>query len=202
MLTNGRSIRGFTLLEISVVLAILGFLLLVGAPGYSSYSANNNLRVTAQSFYSSVQKARSEAISRNQIVELVLTNTAPPTPGNDNTAVATVLTESTFGPNWVIRAPNDAAASTYVLIDSKLGSDIGGGHITVNAGGTTKIQFNGVGETTSNANIEVQFRHDSQNLACDLAAAVRCLNVRIGAGGQARLCEPTPNHAIIDNRSC
>lgn len=196
--TNGL-VRGFTLVEMVVVLAVFGLLLMAAVPSFSSYAANNNLRNTAELFYSAAQKARAEAIRRNDTIELVLTNDTPPASGAANVGTAVMsLVESANGTNWVIRAPNALGADR--LIDSKVATELGGGTITLNAGGTTKIQFNGMGETTSASTVMVQFRHASQNTDCLLSGGVRCINVRISGGGKVRLCEP--NQPTTDNRSC
>ncbi|WP_168224661.1 GspH/FimT family pseudopilin [Rhodoferax aquaticus] len=201
MLSGRRLNNGFTLIEAIVVLAILGLLWMVAVPSYSAYAANNSLRTTSELFYSAVQKARAEAIRRNRIVELVLTNDVPPTPaGGSMEAIDTPISGSTSGTNWVIRAPNTAPAGTYALLDSKQAAEAGGTKVTVNAGGVTSIQFNGLGETTSATAVQVQFRHITQNAECLLTEAVRCLDVRVSPGGQARLCEP--NQPLTDNRSC
>jgi len=193
MLRAIRSARGFTLLELMVALAVLGVLLAAAVPGFTAYTANNSLRSSAQAFYSAAQKARAEAVQRNDVVELVLTNDAPPVPAN-----VMALALNTRGSNWVIRAPNAAVADR--LIDSRLGTEAGGANITVNAGGPTLIGFNGRGETVGNVTVVVQFRHATQNPGCLLTESVRCLNVRISGGGQARLCEP--GQPANDNRSC
>lgn len=199
MLKTSGLDRGFTLVEMAVVLAVIGLLMMAAAPSYSSYIANSNLRNTAGLFYSAAQKARTEAIRRNDTIELVLTNDTPPVSDAANVGTAVMsLVESATGTNWVIRAPN--AVGSDRLIDSKVATELGGAAITVNAGSTTKIQFNGLGETTSASTVLVQFRHASQNTECLLTGGVRCVNVRISGGGKARLCEP--NQPTTDNRSC
>jgi type IV fimbrial biogenesis protein FimT len=195
---NGHPLqRGFTLLEMAVALAILGLLLLAAAPSYTTYVANNKLRTTAEAFYGLVQKARSEAIRRNEAVDLLLTNDAPPAAGAAGADAAVLtLAASTTGRNWVIRAPN---AASDRMIDSRVSIEAGGADIAVTSGAST-ITFNGLGETTSANAVLVAFRHPTQNTSCLLTEGVRCLNVRISVGGQARLCEP--NQPSTDSRSC
>lgn len=192
MLRAIRSARGFTLLELTVALAVLGVLLAAAVPGFTAYSANNSLRSAAQAFYSAAQKARAEAVQRNEIVDVVLTNAAP-------AAAVAALAGDANGANWVMRVRRDPINQS-LLIDSRLGTEAGGANIRVNTGGPTLIGFNGRGETDGNVTVVVQFRHATQNPGCLLAESVRCLNVRISGGGQARLCEP--GQPANDNRSC
>lgn len=60
-----RRARGFTLIELMVALAILGVLMLVAVPGFQDAILANKLSGITNSFSSSVQITRSEAIKRN-----------------------------------------------------------------------------------------------------------------------------------------
>jgi type IV fimbrial biogenesis protein FimT len=203
MLKSRSTIGGFTMVELGVVLAIVAVLAAIAVPSFSAFMANSSLKTAAESFYSAVQKARAEAIRLNTIVDLVLTNDTPAgvvtaVSGGQKILVIPQIAENTNGTNWFIRLPN--ADGTGTLVESKLATEGGGANITVNGGGVTKIQFNGLGETTNAATVLVQFKHATQNTSCSLSSAVRCLNVRISAGGQARLCEP--NQPTTDTRAC
>ncbi len=201
MLRSRVSVSGFTMLELGVVLTIVAVLAAIAVPSFSGFMANSSLKTAAEVFYSAVQKARAEAIRRNTTVDLVLTNDTPVGVVSADRTKTTIpqITENTNGTNWVIRVPN-TVDQTGELVDSKLATEGGGANITVNAGGATKIQFNGLGETINGATVLVQFKHATQNTACALSSTVRCLNVRISAGGQARLCEP--GQPSTDSRAC
>ena len=56
--------RGFSLVELIVVVAIMGILLGVAAPSFSEWVASQLVRDTAADLHSSLTRARSEAISR------------------------------------------------------------------------------------------------------------------------------------------
>jgi type IV fimbrial biogenesis protein FimT len=198
MLGRGGPASGVTLIELAVVMAVLAMLIAAAMPSYSGYMASSKVRNAAEAFYLATQKARAEAIRRNEPVELVLTNDTPFAAGGGAGSNILTLNENTNGINWVIRAPNAVAADR--LIDAKLGAESGASSVVVNAGGATKIQFNGVGETTSAATVLVAFSHQTVNTNCSLSGAARCLSVRVSVGGQARLCEP--GQPATDARSC
>lgn len=63
--------RGFSALELIVILAILGVLLMVGAPSFQSFLANHRLTTAANALFMAVNLTRSEAIHRGTRVDLV-----------------------------------------------------------------------------------------------------------------------------------
>ena len=70
-------VKGFSLIELVVAIAIMTVLMSVGVPALITYSGNLKLRAAAESFLGGVQIARGEAIRLNSNVELILTNSAP-----------------------------------------------------------------------------------------------------------------------------
>ena len=76
--------RGFSLIELMVVIAIVSVLMSLGIPAFINYLHNVRLRVAAESFLSGIQSARAEAIRLNSNVQFLLTNETPaPDDGSD-----------------------------------------------------------------------------------------------------------------------
>lgn len=63
-----KLMKGFTLLEMLIAMAILAIIVSVGVPSLSGFSANQRLIGAAEQVYSHLQQARSEAVSRNSLV--------------------------------------------------------------------------------------------------------------------------------------
>ncbi len=62
--------RGFTLIEMMLVISILAILAMVAVPSFREASLGNKLAAVSNNLLASVQLARSEAIKRNRAIRL------------------------------------------------------------------------------------------------------------------------------------
>lgn len=193
MLT-GAAQRGFSLVELATAMTIIAILMMLGMPSFSEYINNARLGSVAQSFYTGLSQARSEAIRRNVPVEFAMTNT-PIAAGIENS-----LAPDVTGKNWVIRSqtvnpgPYDAPA-----IETKSALEGGGATPRVTILSTSPIvRFNGIGAAT--VGVGTIAIENPPAGACVPAGPVRCWNVVIAPGGQVRLCDPAAS--VGDTRSC
>jgi type IV fimbrial biogenesis protein FimT len=72
-LTAGRGPmrgRGFTLIELMVTLAVLVILIMIAAPSFSELTASQRTQTAATDIFSSLLRARSEAIKQNADVTM------------------------------------------------------------------------------------------------------------------------------------
>jgi type IV fimbrial biogenesis protein FimT len=202
MLKLRSSQVGFSIIELMVSITLMAILVMVAAPSLSAYTENSKLRGVTESFMAAVQNARTEAIRRNQVVELVLT-TDSPTAAN----VATTNLSSTAG-NWLVRVrTNDAAPFIYDFVQGRSQAEGSGaeGTTTVQLAATSggsavsKVSFEGVGKTDLGGALLVNFT--SSTAACATAGPIRCLRVRVSTSGQAKSCDPAAT-AANDTRAC
>lgn len=206
-----RNGRGFTLIEVVVVTAIVGILLALGLSSYGQYISNARVRAAAQTFLAGLQNARSEAVRRNANVDFVLTDavlTDTSSAADIGSAAATASGTDFTGANWLVRT----TGVTPAMIEFKLGAE-GSGRSQGEAspvlvlGGAGMITFNGLGVTTAGAAVTYQFSNpNAGNCISDATPGpVRCLNVVVSPGGQARLCDPAVTAAQTlagDTRGC
>ncbi|CCK80317.1 GspH/FimT family pseudopilin [Desulfobacula toluolica] len=75
MFETPKDIKGFTLIELMIVIAIISLLVVV-TPNFGRILADQRLKGCARDIYSKMQKAKSEAIKRNTTVGISFTPAA------------------------------------------------------------------------------------------------------------------------------
>lgn len=156
---------GFTLIELMIAVTLLAILLSVGLPSFQQMMRNYEVRVAAESVANGLQRARAEAVAKNARVQFVLG----------------------AGTSWYVdfvATPNPAAR-----LDSKASTDGStNATLTVLPVGATTITYNQLGQmVTPNPDGSAPLTQVS------LAATGGNQNLRviIGAGGNARVCDPS-----------
>jgi type IV fimbrial biogenesis protein FimT len=73
----GTRIRGFTLIELMITVAVLAILVALAVPNLQDALRKRRVAGAVEAVYSQVQFARSEAIKRSQDTSIVITTTSP-----------------------------------------------------------------------------------------------------------------------------
>jgi type IV fimbrial biogenesis protein FimT len=191
------SMRGFSLIELMIGLAILAMLLMMGVPAFGTYIQNAKLRSTAENFYAGLQSARAEAVKRNAPVEFILTD--------DSGESANTQTDnlSTTGKNWIVRV-QDPTTLIYTFVEGKPAAEGSGtsGTSSVDINGTVSaVTFNGFGATTLGSSATFAITNPAGGLCRAAGGPMRCLSIVVSIGGQARLCDPAVT-TVGDTRRC
>ena len=157
---------------------------------------NSKLRSSAESFHAGLQTARAEAVKRNAAVQFILTTD----PGDPSSAQTTSL--STTGANWLIRV-QDPTTLIYTFIEGKSATQgAGTTSSSVQVSGTvSSVTFNGFGATTLGSAATFSFTNPTGGACAGSGGPMRCLNVVVSIGGQARMCDPAVS-AAGDTRKC
>lgn len=198
--------KGFTLIEVMIVIAILGVLVSLAMPGFQGWLRSAKLRSFAESFQTGIQIARAEAINRNAYVEMVLTNSAV---GSDSNRNANTVDESTSGNAWLVRECttcaniNTAATadSTYPYIEGKVLAEGGSAKPPAVNANVSLIRFDGLGRANTALTLVVADTAEKAK-AADCTPAPKGDNddrivkdpvtvcVVMDRGGNARMCLP------------
>ncbi|XVJ71034.1 MAG: prepilin-type N-terminal cleavage/methylation domain-containing protein [Rhizobacter sp.] len=190
--------RGFTLVEVMVVVTIIAIFMLFALPGMNAYLTSSRIRNAAQTFEAGLMKARSEAIRTNAAVEFVTTAASPPVGSSAFNATGT---------NWVIRRFTGAPAVDGDLVDSRSSLEGSTAQVTqsstvgsfAGAAATAPITFDALGR--AGGQTLFNFSHPSTN-NCGTGAAVRCAGVVVSPGGRIHLCVNHPDILATDPRFC
>ncbi len=195
--------HGVTLVELAVTVSLAVLLLVAVGPSLQTWQQNTQVRNVASSVIAGLQKARSEAVRRNQPVRFALVSLT------DSAVMDDTCRISPSGVSWVVSLDDpEGACSTAVsettsprIIDKRAGG-VGPRNVVVgsrNAAGATSngvVVFNGFGRLVGTDGIA----------SIDLDHVVsggdyRALRVLIGTGGATTLCEPRVT-STDDPRHC
>jgi type IV fimbrial biogenesis protein FimT len=153
------SIRGFTLIEMMIVLAIAAVLLTIAAPSFSDFIVTQRVRNASYELFADLSFARSEALKRNGTVDVASVSgnsawaggwTVSVTVSGTTTTLRShpALPDSTIitGPSGALSFGRDgrttlglgAADTTFVIDDAAGKTTIPSRTIQVNASGRAK----------------------------------------------------------------
>lgn len=193
LLTARPASRGFTLIEVLVVLTISAILIAIAVPSFEGTISRSRLRDAAQTLHASLQLARSEAIRRATPVTICrVTNPNAALPLCNNAAAGGVPAGD-WGSGWVVFA-EEAPAGTVGVADAgdtviQVQDPVGVGNarraelIHPAAGGV--ITFSPVGLRTGGGAPELTFNVNYPQAA--LGAMERQLQVVLSLVGQIRV---------------
>ncbi|MCL2309596.1 MAG: prepilin-type N-terminal cleavage/methylation domain-containing protein [Proteobacteria bacterium] len=136
---TGNNIRGFSLIELMIVVALVAFFLLMAAPSFRLYLENSKVRNVAESIEKGMQIAKFNAIKTNHLTEFVLTQAG----GVNN--------------GWIVREQVPSAIpanpATVTQVETFVWGAGGKNWVTVNttavdaqSGGANAVTFDGMGQ--------------------------------------------------------
>lgn len=195
--------RGFTLIEMAVVMAVMALLLFAAVPSFMSALANTRIRNTTESLQNGLQLARAEAVRRNQNVTLWLVENDQPN------ALDNSCTLSSTSGAWVVSinspqghcADAPSTTSSPMIVNGRPEGD-GGGSVRVSAlqsdgtAAATQVTFNGFGRIV---NADAISRIDIAGP--EATGDYRPLRVSISPAGLVRMCDPAVTNTN-DPRKC
>lgn len=195
--------RGFTLVELAITLALLAILLFAVTPEVTSMIANSRVRSSAESLQAGLQRARNEALRRNEQVTFWLLTTNISNTLDNSCALSSTATAWAVGrndPSGKCVAANSETVDP-LFIEKSIGGVAGAG-VAISAfetDGTTaaaRVAFDGFGRVV-NASPIAMINLDNANSGNDF----RPLRLQLSRNGSVRLCEPRVTDAN-DPRRC
>jgi len=166
--------RGFTLIELVVVLAVVALLLFVAVPSFGSFLQNQQIRVAGDAIVNGLQVARAEAMRRNVSVQVAVNVPATGWTVSESASGVPIQsrTHEEGSPNAIVATtPDKATTITFTPL----------GGVTSNADGSLPVnQF------------DVNFNSPG-GLPCQtpiIKTGPRCLRILVTGGGSTRMCDP------------
>jgi type IV fimbrial biogenesis protein FimT len=193
---------GFTLIELAVTLVVFALLLALIAPSAVAWIASMQIRATAESIQNGLQKARMEAVRRNQPVRFSLVATTDPAVMDNSCAL------SASSASWVVSVNDPSGKCGSALSDTAdpmlvetYAAGVHARRIAVSAAAADgaaadSVTFDGFGRILG-ANALAQVTVDNVVSGNDY----RPLRILISTGGGVRLCDPRVS-ATGDPRAC
>ena len=175
--------QGISLIEARVGMAIVAMALAMGAPSFSAYLQNSQIRNAAESLQNGLSMARAEAARRNTQVQLVLGTGSAWTVGC--TTVDATCPASIQSRTAAEGSANAAVATSQVVAATNT--------VAAAAAFTTTLAFNGFGKAStlpSGHNAWFDISNPTGGTCAGAGGTMRCLRVVVSAGGQIRMCDP------------
>lgn len=195
MLTGPRRVRGLTLIELAVALAVLALLAFAVMPSVGTWIRNTQVRNTASSIHAGLVTARNEAVRRNAAIRFQLVSLTNPAVMNNTCAL------SSSGVSWVVSVRDPAGQCQYdpadtpvdandpLIIDKNAGGQGGRNvvtcaNVTDGSAAASTVVFNGFGRV-DNANAIGFIDVTNETLSNDY----RRFRIEVSAGGAVRMCD-------------
>ena len=173
-----RLVRGVTMIELLIGIAVLALLLGMGAPSFMTWMQNAQIRNAADAVVNGMQLARTEAIRRNKPVQFALSSNS----------------------GWNINIVNPQASDPANPIQKRTAKE-GSAKVLVAAtpGGAYAVTFDAMGGPTGNADGSLTIT--SLDFTSSVSTnAPRPLRIVVSLSGTIRLCDP--NAPAGDPRRC
>ncbi len=146
-----RIIKGFSLIELLIVVAILGVVASIGAYGWQRFVANSNLRTTARNIAADIAFYRQQAFGKGiaHTITLDVAQNKYTINNTDGLVIPKVLSDSDFGVGMVLSSvtfPDNQitiqsrglmGTGSITITNSRGSSAV----ITVSSAGRTSLQF-------------------------------------------------------------
>ena len=188
--------RGFTLIELMVVIVIVAVLVLLSVPSLGTWMADASIRNTSESLMGALRVAQSTAVTRGKTTMLVRTTAAP----------AWNASASAAGSNWYVRAlpladSDDTASASDLVQAASLGTQNG-----VSIAGPSVLCFGAQGRlvdrTKDETGVEVACAVANPAVFDVTRGAGRALRLQVYWGGRVRMCDPAKKLSDKDPDGC
>ena len=173
-----RGQRGFTIIEVMIVLTIVGIALTFGLPSMSAWLQSNQIRNAAESIQSGLQVAKSEAVRRNTNVQFTLTSL---TPGGTADWSITCQTPSAECPG---AGMTETSIRTFSSREGAAAARVAAPQATFTFGGTGRLT------PMPAATLAIYVTNPNGGACAADGGPMRCLRIQVSPAGHLKMCDP------------
>ena len=153
--------KGFTLIELMVIIAIVSIILAIAIPSLTGFATATRVSAQANEFIASVSFARSEAVKRNGTVSLC--------PSSDGASCASSTKNWSAG--WIVSLADGTVLRVYT-------GSTGGATLTASTAGA--LTFNPNGQLSSAINFDLCGGTNSRSIRISQIGRVESINPSSG----------------------
>lgn len=180
---KSNAVKGFTLIELMLVLSIAAILLTIAVPSYNTFTKNNKLTKEVNLLAASISMARGEAAKRG--TRVVICQATDPTDSDTYCAG----TAGTWSNGWVVFVDSGTVNSAYDAGEIVVAVFQGESPVKIMTDAGADISFNPDGTTISTGN--------KIFAVCDDRGVSKGKELVVAATGRASTgltadCSPTP----------
>jgi type IV fimbrial biogenesis protein FimT len=184
VLIHARRSAGFSLIELLIGIVVMGILLALGLPAFTTWLQSAQIRTAAESIQNGLQFARSEAVRLNATAAapVIFTLNGPDSTWTVISGAQTLQQRSGAegSRNAVVSWLNPAPTVATLPVS---------------------ISFNGLGQTDLTGSAWIQITNPTGGTCGTATGNVRCLNITVSTSGQVKMCDPQVS-AAGDSRTC
>ena len=147
--------KGFTLVEVIIVVGVIGIMAAIAVPAIMSWMPNIRLRGDAREMYATMQRAKMEAIKRNTCASIAFTTVAFPATGGGYT----LFLDDGAGGGTACDGQQNGGEAVLTTIPMSTGISLVSAS---DIGGTKAVCFNSRALVCSSQSGNVQLRHPSR----------------------------------------